>query len=99
MNNIDDEAKKRIREKIALIEAQSNSELVCLITKRSARYVFFPLLMAAIAALFFPALQPLADTFGYPDFAITYQHQQFCFWSLPQVLCSLRLVTCLRQNG
>jgi putative membrane protein len=56
MNKIDETAKAKISDSIAKVERQCESELVCLITRRSARYVLFPLLMAALTALFMPIL-------------------------------------------
>lgn len=79
MQNISDDTKTKIRNKIAEIERQTNSELVCIITRKSARYVFFPLIMAALIALFLPALEIAGHIFGYHEKVLTFQHQTIAF--------------------
>ncbi|MCK0143800.1 hypothetical protein [Aliiroseovarius sp. F20344] len=73
MKSIDETSRSKIRDSIAEVERQCESELVCLVTRRSARYVLFPLFMAAITALFMPILEP------FTQFGITFTHQTVLF--------------------
>lgn len=79
MKKLDDTAKRKISDRIADVERHCESELVCLVTKQSARYILFPLLIAAVCALFMPIIQLLADGAGLSGFAITFQHQTIVF--------------------
>lgn len=79
MQKIDAATKALIQDRIAEVEKTCDSELVCLITKRSARYVIYPLLTAAILALMLPLTEPLAILFGWPGFTLTFQHQTAFF--------------------
>jgi len=82
MKTIDDSTKQKISAKIAEVEQNCDSELVCLVTNRSARYVLFPLLIAAIAALFMPIIEPLASRFGAAQFNVSFGHQTILFVTL-----------------
>lgn len=82
MKKLDDTAKRKLSNRIAEVERACESELVCLITKQSARYILFPLLIAALCALFMPAIQFLAGGAGVSGFAITFQHQAIVFVGL-----------------
>lgn len=73
MKNINENVKTRISNRIAEVERNCESELVCLITTRSARYILFPLLIAAMVALFMPIIGVFIEG------AITFQHQTILF--------------------
>lgn len=73
MKKIDDDSKTQIRDRIAEVERNCESELVCLVTTRSARYVLFPLLIAAVSALFMPIIGLFFDG------AVNFQHQTVLF--------------------
>ncbi|MCK0095955.1 TPM domain-containing protein [Yoonia sp. F2084L] len=79
MKKLDETAKRKISGRIAEVEKNCESELVCLITRQSARYILFPLLITAIFALFMPIIQPLANAAGATGFVITFQHQTIVF--------------------
>jgi putative membrane protein len=79
MNKIDEAARSNIRIKIAEAEKHCDSEIVCLISQRSARYVLFPLLIAALIALVMPVAEVFAGMAGYLDVTITFQHQTILF--------------------
>ncbi|MGJ8623775.1 MAG: TPM domain-containing protein [Yoonia sp.] len=76
MKTIDETTKNAIRDRIAAVEKQCDSELVCLITRSSARYIVFPLLMASFAALFMPILG------AFTPLEITFTHQTILFLAL-----------------
>lgn len=76
MKRIDETTKGIIRDRIAAVEKQCDSELVCLITRSSARYIVFPLLMASLAALFMPILG------AFTLLEITFTHQTILFLAL-----------------
>lgn len=82
MKNINDTARDNIRNQIAEIERHCDSELVCLITKSSARYMLFPLLIAALVALVMPVVQALPV---WPDIETTFTHQTMLFFALAAV--------------
>lgn len=86
--NISDDTRIKIRTKIAEIENQTRSELVCMITKRSARYVYFPLLLSCAASLFLPALPALLKSWDY-SFEVKFLDQAAVFL----VLASLFLLS------
>lgn len=86
MTKLSQDAKARIREKIAEAERTTQSELVCLITRRSARYVFFPSILAALLALFLPVVGPLLSLAGGPELEIGFQHQTVLFIVLAGLL-------------
>jgi putative membrane protein len=79
MRKIDAATKTLIQERIADVEKTCDSELVCLVTKRSARYVLYPLLTAAILSLMLPLMQAFAGLFGFHDFTLRFQHQTIVF--------------------
>jgi len=79
MRKIDEATKALIQERIADVEKICDSELVCLVAKRSARYVLYPLLTAAILSLMLPLTQAVAGLFGFHDFTLRFQHQTIVF--------------------
>lgn len=79
MRKIDYATKILIRDRIADVEKTCESELVCLVTKRSARYLLYPLLTAAVLSLILPITQVLAELFGFPGFVLSFQHQTIFF--------------------
>jgi putative membrane protein len=79
MRKIDTATKTLIQERIADVEKACDSELVCLLTKRSARYVLYPLLTAAVLALMLPLAQALAWLLGFDNFVLRFQHQTIAF--------------------
>lgn len=79
MRKIDDTTRKLIKDRIADVEKSCESELVCLVTKRSARYVVYPLLTAAVLSLILPITQALAGLLGFPGFVLTFQLQTIFF--------------------
>lgn len=79
MRKIDDATKALIQVRIADVERTCDSELVCLVTKRSARYVIYPLLIAAILSLMLPLTQAVAGWFGFHDFTLSFLHQTTFF--------------------
>jgi putative membrane protein len=79
MQKIDAATKALIQDRITEVEKTCDSELVCLITNRSARYVLYPLLTAAILSLMLPLIEPLAMLAGWSAFTLTFQHQTACF--------------------
>lgn len=85
MKSIEVTSKVKIRDRIAEVERQCESELVCLVTRRSARYVMFPLLMASIAALFVPIVGVFTEV------AITFTHQTALFMVLASLFVFTRL--------
>lgn len=101
---ISDETQTKIQSRIAEIEKQTTCELICLITQKSARYVFCPLFIAALLSLFLPVLEIAWDFFGYSEIALTFQHQAIAFVLLSSLLAFTpfnRLLTpkwVMRQN-
>lgn len=79
MRKIDEATKALIIERIADVEKTCDSELVCLVTRRSARYLLYPLLTAAILSLMLPLTQAFAELFGFHDFTLRFQHQTIFF--------------------
>jgi putative membrane protein len=79
MRKIDAATKTLIQNRIAEVEKICDSELVCVVTKRSARYVIYPLLTAAILALMLPLAQGVAQLFGFYGFTLQFQHQAVVF--------------------
>ena len=75
MREIDSKTKTLIRDRIADVEKTCDSELVCLITRRSARYILYPLLTAAILSL----MLPLVELFQFSGFTLSFQHQIIVF--------------------
>lgn len=69
MQKIDDTTRAKISQCIADVERNCDSELVCLITQRSAQYILFPLLAAALIALFMPITAVLGFSGWNPSFA------------------------------
>lgn len=94
MKKIDNSARTKISHQISEVEKSCESELVCLITQRSARYVLFPLLIAAFIALIFPVLQPFANMLGADGITLTFQYQTVLFL----VLAALFVFTPLRHK-
>ena len=82
MRKIDEATKALIQQRIADVEKTCDSELVCLVTRRSAQYVLYPLLTAAILSLMLPLTQAFVGLFGFHDFTLRFQHQTIFFAAL-----------------
>lgn len=82
MKKLDEKAQRAVSDRISEIEQTCESELVCLVTKSSARYVLFPMLIAALLALLMPVLQVIVERAGFGGVNITFQHQTVVFLAL-----------------
>ena len=86
MQKIDDATKALISDRIAEVEKQCEGELVCLMTRRSARYVFYPILIAALCSMLLPFAAVFAENAGLGAPDIGFVHQTFAFVILALVL-------------
>lgn len=84
MRKFDDVTRALIQQKISEVETRCDSELVCLVTRRSARYLIYPLLVAAILSLLLPVTEGLAGLAGFDNVPLRFEDQLMFF-----VLCAL----------
>ena len=92
MFQIDDAMRNDIRRAVGDLEKSTSGELVCVVTRSSARYLLFPLLWAALVALALPALNPLLKLANQHGFTVTFAVQSLSFL----MLAALFLLTPLR---
>lgn len=85
MLNITDAMRRDILKAVKTLEKSSRSEFVCVVTPSSARYVHYPVLWAAFAALLLPLLNPVFASFGRVP-VVTFELQAVFFVTLALVL-------------
>lgn len=78
---ITDAMRADIKKAVEELERNTTGEMVCVITAASARYVMFPLLWAALAALLLPLVNPFLPGGEYA-FTVTFAEQSMLFVAL-----------------
>jgi len=92
--NITDAMRKDIARAVKSLEKTTSGEIVCVVTKSSARYVHYPVLWAAFTALALPVMNPLMASFGIAP-VITFEIQAVVFVMLALVLLHTPLRICV----
>lgn len=92
--NISDAMRKDIMNAVKNLEKTTSGEIVCVVTKSSARYVHYPVLWAAFTALVLPVMNPLMASFGIAP-VITFEIQAVVFVMLALVLLHTPLRICI----
>ena len=94
---VTDAMRADIKKAVEELEKVTTGEMVCVVTQSSARYVLFPLLWAALAALLLPLANPLffTDADGFSEgFSITFAEQSWTF----VILAALFVLSPLRHK-
>ena len=95
---ITDNMRKDILKAVCDLESSTSGEMVCMVAQSSARYILYPLLWAAFAALVLPVANPVLAILGRPP-AVTFEIQSVAFVMLSLVLLYTPLRACVTPRS